>query len=89
MARIDERRPEHVVNEKMSPSGSVNCWSTQQKFVQSSLEVFWNGQKLHPRDSENGIDYDYNIVDDQTVEVISADSSNNSDLFICNYTIKR
>lgn len=87
MARIDERRPEYVVNEKLTYVGD-NRWETLREFLQSSLEVFWNGQKLHPFDSENGIDYDYEIIGDRTIKIVGANSSNNSDLFICNYIVK-
>lgn len=96
MARINQLHPEYIVNEKMDYCKECvenNRWKTQRKFIKSSLEVFWNGQKLLPHDSENGIEYDYNIVDDQTVEIVGVDDDNNQDVvkkdyFVCNYLVK-
>ena len=86
MARIDERRPEYVVNEKMLHVEN-NRWKTHREFIQSSLEVFWNGQKLYPHD------IDYRIIDDQIVEIVGVDENNNQDVvkrdhFVCNYLVK-
>jgi uncharacterized protein (UPF0333 family) len=85
VARINELSPEQVKNEIMQPSGSY-FWQTYKNFIPSSLEVFWNGQKLVSY-------YDYSIVDDQTVEILGVNVSNyddviKRDVIVCNYLVK-
>jgi hypothetical protein len=90
MARIEQLRPEYVINEKMQHVDS-NRWKVNKKFIQNSLEVFWNGQRLVPQDSEDK--YDYAFVDDQVIEILGVDSSDNNsivkkDIITCNYLVK-
>lgn len=85
MARINELSPEYVRNEVMNNVG-FNFWQTYKNFIPSSLELFWNGQKLVSY-------YDYNIVDEQTIEILGVNVSNyddviKRDIFVCNYLVK-
>ena len=64
--------------------GGGNNWKTSQMFIQSSLEVFWNGQKIVSS-------RDYNFIDDYTIGISGSFDYNDivkRDIFICNYLVK-
>ena len=77
MARINELSPEYVRNEVID----ANTLRTQKPFIESSLEVFWNGQKLVPVE-------DYIITGDDTIKLVS-ECIIKRDIIVCNYLVKK
>jgi hypothetical protein len=77
VARINELSPEYIRNELID----VNLLQTQNPFIESSLEVFWNGQKLAPLE-------DYVIIGPKTIKLIS-ENIIKRDVILCNYIVKK